>query len=120
MRACFLVASLGLLTLASGAYAQTTGSLADPSAPPKPWLSPLQQNLGSATAAPRSGDRSKDLTQRCKEIAASYNEAFRPAGVEQANAVVPNYGRSGEQKNTMQAYNQRRDAEKEFHDLGCR
>jgi hypothetical protein len=111
----FLSVLLCVATLATGAHAQTTGN---PEAPHK-YASPLQQNVGAATAAPK-GDRTDDITKRCKEIAAEYDNAFRPAGIDQANAVVPNDGRHGEQKNTMQRYIQRNDAEKQYRDLGCR
>jgi hypothetical protein len=115
----FVVAALCLAMLASIAHAQTPGGFAASDVTPRQFQSPLQQNFGAA-AAPAGNDRADDLTKRCKEIAASYNEAFRPAGIDQSNAVVPNYGHGGEQENTMQRYYQRRDAEKAYHDLGCR
>lgn len=62
----------------------------------------------------------QSFQKRCKEIAAAYGETFRPPGQDQANAVVPNYGHSGEQANTMQAYGQRQDAGKAYRDSGCR
>lgn len=114
-----LLAVLCLLTMASRAPAQTTDNLAPTDASPRQYRSPLQQNMGIATA-PAASDRASELTKRCKEVAAEYDHAFRPAGTDQANAVVPNYGRSGEQDNTQQRYNQRSDAEKDYRALGCR
>ncbi|WP_321909809.1 hypothetical protein [Paraburkholderia sp. J11-2] len=119
MTARILFVLLCLFTLASRASAQTVEQPAAPDSTSRQYLSPLQKNFGVATAPSRS-DRANDLTRRCKEVAAEYDHAFRPAGTDQANAVVPNYGHYGEQENTMQRYNQRRDAEKEFDDLGCR
>ena len=119
MIARILFVPLCLFALVSRAPAQTTEKPATADSVSPQFASPLQRNFGAATAPP-GGDRSSDLTRRCKEVAASYDHAFRPTGTDQANAVVPNYGHYGEQENTMQRYNQRRDAEKEFNDLGCR
>ncbi|WP_322061806.1 hypothetical protein [Paraburkholderia sp. J63] len=108
---------LCVAVLVTGAHAQTSGGAVPPDAPARQYRAPLQQNLNSVMAAPAADPQS--FQKRCKEIAAAYGETFRPPGPDQANAVVPNYGNSGEQANTMQAYGQRRDAEKSYHDAGC-
>ncbi|MFX1764264.1 hypothetical protein PWP93_17015 [Paraburkholderia sp. A1RI-2L] len=118
MIARFLFVPLWVAALTGSVHAQAGGPPIPLDTPVRQYGGPLQQNLNTAIA-PAATNPSR-FDKRCRDLADSYSESFRSPGPAQSNAVVPNYGESGEQVNTMQAYHQRQDAEKAFRDAGCR